>query len=192
MNFRQIKAIEAENKKRILQVNPDVPDRSGIYFLLREDSGFKYAYIGQAKNLLTRLAQHLSGYQHIDLSLKKYGLFSQKNPAGYHIHFLEFDEADLDFYEKKYIKQYAAAGYQLKNATAGGQGTGKHGLDNSRPRKGYAQGVENGYLKARKEVAHLFDLHLNYSTKKEPPTKNQEKALQKFKDFLNIENEKGE
>ena len=63
-------AIEAKNKKRILEINPHVDDGSGIYFLTRMDEdGIRYAYIGQAKHLLTRLAQHLSGYQHIDLSL---------------------------------------------------------------------------------------------------------------------------
>lgn len=71
-NYRKAMAIEAKNKKRILAVNPKVDDNSGIYFLIRMDEdGILYAYIGQAKHLLTRLAQHLSGYQHIDLSLKK-------------------------------------------------------------------------------------------------------------------------
>ena len=46
VDMRKIKAIEAENKKRILAVCPDCPDRSGIYFLLRNEDGFKYAYIG--------------------------------------------------------------------------------------------------------------------------------------------------
>lgn len=31
-NFRRAKAIEAKNKKRILEVNPHVDDGSGIYF----------------------------------------------------------------------------------------------------------------------------------------------------------------
>lgn len=35
-----------------------------------DENGFRYAYIGQAVHILTRLAQHLVGYQHIDLSLK--------------------------------------------------------------------------------------------------------------------------
>lgn len=74
MNYRQIKAIEQKNKKRILAVNPETDEGSGIYFLTRTDeNGIRYAYIGQAKHLLTRLSQHLSGYQHIDLSLKNMG-----------------------------------------------------------------------------------------------------------------------
>lgn len=83
MNFRQIKAIEKANKERILKVCPSVPESSGIYILTREEAGFRYAYVGQAKHLLTRLAQHLSGYQHIDLSIKKHGLWSENNPSGW-------------------------------------------------------------------------------------------------------------
>ena len=72
-NYKQIKAKERQNKERILRTNPYVDEKSGIYFLTREDeNGFKFAYIGQAKRLLSRLAEHLSGYQHIDLSLKKH------------------------------------------------------------------------------------------------------------------------
>jgi hypothetical protein len=34
-------------------------------------------------------------------------------------------------------------------------------------------------------VAHLFEKHLEYTTKNNPPTKNQQKAVEKFEDFLN-------
>jgi hypothetical protein len=47
-NIARAKAIEQENKKRLLKLNPKLNDRSGIYFLLREDeNGFKYAYVGR-------------------------------------------------------------------------------------------------------------------------------------------------
>ena len=73
---------EAENKARILKDYPWFKDESGIYAFVRIDhAGIKHAYVGQAKKVLTRLAQHLAGYdQHIDLSLKKNGLYSPKNP----------------------------------------------------------------------------------------------------------------
>lgn len=187
--MRQIKAIEVTNKKRILSVNPNVPERSGIYFLLREEDGFRYAYIGQAKKLLTRLAQHLSGYQRIDLSIKKHGLYDEKlRPNGYTVNFLEFPESDLDAKEQYYIQKYGANGYQLRNETSGSQGKGKKSLDGGKPTKGYLQGLEKGYTNARKDVAHLFDLHLTFGTKKTPPTVNQQKAAQKFADFLDFEN----
>lgn len=188
MNFKQIKAIEQANKMRILSVNPEVPERSGIYFLLREENGFRYGYIGQAKHLLTRLAQHLKGYQHIDLSLKKHGLYSEENQTGYKVHFLEFPESELNEQEQKYIKMYADKGFQMRNATSGSQGEGKKALDNQKATKGYLQGLANGYLNARKDIAHLFKLHLDYTTKRQPPTVNQQKALQKFADFLDWEN----
>ncbi len=189
MNYKQIYAIKKANEERILKICPNCPEKSGIYFLLREENGFKYAYIGQARRILTRLAQHLSGYQHIDLSIKKHGLWSEKNLTGYKVHFLEFAENQLDEMEQKYIKQYANAGYQMRNATSGSQGVGKKGLDNARPTRTYYDGLSQGYKNAQKEVAHLFDLHLDYNTKKQPPTKLQEKALQKFKSFLEGENE---
>ena len=36
-NYRKIYAIEKKNKDRLLKVNPKLNDKSGIYFLLRED-----------------------------------------------------------------------------------------------------------------------------------------------------------
>ena len=190
MNYKQIYAIKKANEERILKVCPNCPNTSGIYFLLREEDGFKYAYIGQAVRLRERLGSHLSGYQHIDLSIKKHGLYSKENPTGYRIHCLPMPKEMLDEQEQKYIKQYANAGYQMRNATSGSQGVGKKGLDNARPTRTYYDGLAQGYKNAQKEVSHLFDLHLDYTTKKQPPTKLQEKALQKFKDFLEGENDK--
>ena len=61
-SIRQAKAIEQNNKKRLLEVNPKLDEESGIYFLTRiDENGFKDAYIGQAVHILTRLAQHLVG-----------------------------------------------------------------------------------------------------------------------------------
>ena len=189
MNYKQIYAIKKANEERILKVCPNCPNTSGIYFLLREENGFKYAYVGQAVRLRERLASHLSGYQHIDISIKKHGLWSEENPAGYKVHFLEFDESLLDEMEQKYIKQYANAGYQMRNSTSGSQGAGKKGLDNQKQPRTYYEGLNNGYERARKEIAHLFDLHLDYTTKNKPPNKLQEKAILKFKDFLDGKNE---
>ena len=58
-------------------------------------------------------------------------------------------------------------------------------MDNQKPPKGYYDGKKQGYLDARKYVANLFEKHLQYSVKSEKPNKNQEKALEKFKEFLN-------
>ena len=183
--MRRIKAIERANKERILKVRPDVPDSSGIYILTREENGFKFAYVGQAKKLLTRLAGHLKGYQHIDLSLKKHGLWSEDNPTGWKINWHPCDEDKLDSAEQKIILKYANLGYQMRNKTSGSQGEGKRDIADE-PTKGYLEGLHNGYKKAQKEMAHLFKLHLVCGTKKEPPTKLQVNAMRKFEKFIGV------
>ncbi len=186
-NFRQIKAIEQKNKQRLLEVNPELDDKSGIYFLTREDeNGFRYAYVGQAMHILTRLAQHLVGYQHIDLSLKKHGLYSKENPYGYEVDFIYYPEFQLDKEEQYWIKKCADKGYQLRNKTSGSQGEGKTQIADYRPHKGYYDGLKRGYKNASKEISHLFYLHLDYKPKSDKPNKNQEKAVKKFEDFLNF------
>lgn len=187
VNYRQLKAIEKKNKERILAISPNTPETSGIYAFIRQENGFKFAYIGQAKHLLTRLAQHLSGYQHIDLSLKKHGLYSKDNPCGWAVHWLEAPESDLDRLEQKYIKLYANEGYQLRNKTSGSQGKGKQGIDDNRPARGYHDGLRQGYKNAQKYAANLFEKHLKYAPKSDKPNKNQDKAMEKFKEFLKWE-----
>jgi hypothetical protein len=184
VNYKQIWAIKKANKERILKICPNCPETSGIYFLLREEDGFKFAYIGQSVNILQRLADHLQGYQYIDLSIKRHGLWSEGNPTGYKVHFLEFPKDLLDEKEQKYIRQYANAGYQLRNLTSGSQGQGKKGFENARQPKTYTEGVVQGEKNMAKQIKHLFDLHLDFAPKKNPPTVNQQKALQKLQDIF--------
>lgn len=184
MKYRQIKAIEKVNKGRILKVCPDATEEPGIYVFYREEHKLKFAYVGQAKHLLTRLSQHLSGYQHIDLSIKKHGLYSEDNPCGYKISFVTCHQTELDKKEQEYIVKVANLGYQLRNKTSGSQGKGKVGINDNKPSKGYYDGLKQGYLNAQKFVANLFEKHLQYSKKSEKPNKLQEKAVQKFEDFL--------
>ncbi len=182
--IRKAKAIEQANKQKWVKHFGEIPDTSGIYILTREENGFKFAYIGQAKHILTRLAQHLKGYQHIDLSLKKHGLISQLNPNGYDMAFVRCEEKNLDEQEKYFIKEYANMGYQLRNKTSGGQDSGKKDIAENIT-KGYLQGLHNGYEKARKEIAKLFEKNLTFDINGKP-TVNKQKAWQKFKDFLEI------
>ena len=185
-NLRKAKAIEAKNKKRLLAIDPYLDEGSGIYFLVRKDeNGIKYAYIGQAKHLLTRIAQHLSGYQHIDLSLKKHGLYSSENIYGWKIGFLHFQISELDFMEKKFIQMYSNNGYQLRNKTAGGQGEGKTQIDDYRPAKGYRDGIAQGRKNLAKELTNIIDKHLCISIKEEKKNnKVSIKAFEKFNDLL--------
>ena len=185
--LRQIKAIEKKNKEKILKVNPNLNEQSGIYFLTREEDGFKYAYIGQALHILTRLAQHLVGYQHIDLSLKKHGLYSNDNINGWKIDFTNYDKAELDEQEQYWIKEYANQGYQLRNKTSGSQGKGKAKIDDYKPAKGYRDGLEQGRKNLAKELKHIIDTHLVVELKDEKKNnKVSQKALEKFYELLEI------
>lgn len=190
MNCRQIYARKAECEKRIKEVCPQATHESGIYCFTRVDEdGFKFAYVGLAtRSLLTRLGEHLVGYQHIDLSIKKHGLYSADNPYGYKVDILcKCPAEECNEKEQYYIKKAADAGYQLRNHNSGSQGKGRRTFDNAKPSKTYREGLAMGYLNARREVAHWFSLHLNVSMKK--PTKNAEKALAKFQEFINLEDE---
>ena len=182
MNFAQIKAIEAKNKQRILKVCPQADENSGIYIFSREENGFKYAYVGQAIHLLTRLASHLNGYQHIDLSIKKHGLYSADNPTGYRLNIFHRDIEELDEEERRYILEVADAGYQLRNKTAGGQDEGKFGIADNKPTKGYRDGLKQGYKNAQKEIAGLFEHQLSVVYDKDK--KLAERAYNKFNDFI--------
>ncbi len=183
MDFRQIKAIESANKKKLISLFGDIPNESGIYILTRQENGFKYAYIGQAKRILTRLAEHLKGYQHIDLSIRKHGLLSKENPTGWDVNFIRCELSQLDKREQYFIKQYANSGWQLRNKTAGGQSEGKFEIAETREKKGYRDGLEQGYKNAKRDVSKWFKKSLTCEINGKP-NKNKEKAFQKFKEFI--------
>lgn len=197
-NFRKAKAIEYKNKKRLLEVNPKLNEKPGIYFLLRVDeNGFKYAYIGQARtSILQRLASHLVGFnQHIDLSLRKHKLYSKDNPYGWRVEFLNFSESQLDDKEKEYIKKYADAGYQLRNVSVGGQGENRDAgtIGERKSAKGYYDGLAQGRLNLARELKGIIDKHLVVSLKPEKQNnKISQKALEKFNGLLEIEEVEGE
>lgn len=188
-NIRRAKAIEANNKKRLLSVNPELDENSGIYFLTRTDeTGFRYAYIGQAKHLLTRLAQHLVGYQHIDLSIKKHGLFnSDNNCYGWKIGFLHYPESELDKWEQHYIKAYADYGYQLRNKTGGSQGKGKTQIDDYRPVRGYRDGIQRGKINLARELSSIAEKHLKIEVREDK--KNNKVSQKQFAKFMELMNE---
>lgn len=190
-NFKRVKAIEQQNKKRLLAINPYLDERSGIYVLTREDEdGIRYAYIGQAKHILTRLAQHLVGYQHIDLSLKKHGLYSSENIYGWKIEFTNYPLNDLDAVEQYYIRQYANDGYQLRNKTSGSQGEGKRQIDEYRPHKGYRDGLEQGRKNLARELSNIIEKHLSISLKEDKKNnKVSIRALEKFNSLLTEDTE---
>lgn len=193
-NIKQVKVIENSWRNKLLKLNPKLNDNSGIYFWTRiDEQGIKHAYVGQAKHILQRNIQHMMQFQRVDLSIKRHKLYDEnENPYGYHLNFICFPESELNEKERYYITLYAKEGYQMKNIDTGG-GKGKQELNDRKPSKGYRDGIEQGKKNASKEISHLFDLHLTVSTRNDPPTKNQEKALEKFNDFLGYhKNNKGE
>lgn len=191
-NIRQAKAIESKNRKRLLEVNPSLTDESGIYFLTRVDeNGFKYAYIGQAVHILQRLAQHLVGYQHIDLSLKRHNLYSIENPYGWKIGFMHFPVSQLDEKEQYYIKMYADNGYQLRNKTSGSQGEGKAQIDEYRPQKGYRDGIRQGKINLARELSSIAEKHLRIELREDKQgNKVSQKQLEKFYELINVDSYK--
>lgn len=188
-NVAKAKAIEKSNKERLLKVNPKLTEESGIYFLTREDeNGIKYSYVGQAVHIITRLAQHLVGYQHIDLSMKSHGLYSTENPYGWKINFINCSESQLDELESKYILLYIKNGYQSRNKKLGGQCSGNDKIDEYKPAKGYRDGIKQGKKDLARDLKHIIDTHLVISLKK--TTKISERALDKFNGLLDENNYK--
>ena len=199
MNYQNIaraKAIEQENKKRLLKLNPKLNDESGIYFLLREDeNGFKYAYIGQAVHTISRLASHLVGYeQHIDLSLRKHKQYDkEKNPYGWRVEFLNFPESQLDEKEKYYIKLYADKGYQLRNVSLGGQGENRASgsIGERKAPKGYMQGKKKKKKVLARELSHIIEKHLVVTIREDKQgNKVSQKQLDKFMELINADSYK--
>ena len=194
MNYkklRQAKAIEATNRKRLLKINPKLDDGSGIYFLTRTDENeIPYFYIGQAVHIIQRMCSHLTGYQHIDLSIKKRGFYSKENPNGWKINFIHYPVEQLDKMEQYWILEYTKKGYQCRyNKTSGSQEGGKEKINEFRPAKGYRDGIQQGKITLARELKHIIDIHLNVSIRPEKANnKVSIKALEKFNDLLNEEN----
>lgn len=191
-DIRKAKAIEHKNKKRLLEVNPKLDDGSGIYFLTRiDEDGINYFYVGQALHILQRLSSHLVNFQHIDLSLKKRGFYSNDNPYGWKVNFIHYPKSELDKWEQYWILEYTKKGYQCRyNKTAGGQGDGKEKINEFRPSKGYRDGLAQGYKNAVKEIRNIIDKHLIVTLKPDKSNnKVSQKAFEKFNEIMDYKTE---
>ncbi len=189
-NIAKVKAIERKNEQKLLSVNPKLDNGSGIYFLTRIDSetGIKFSYVGQAVKIKQRMLSHMTGYQHIDLSIRKHGLFSEDNPDGWNINFMHFPISELDEKERYYITLYAKNGYQSRNKDTGG-GAGKQELGERKPPKGYREGVQFGKKTLARELKSIMDKHLTVRLKEEKQgNKVSEKQLEKFNRLLDENN----
>ena len=182
-NIARAKAIQRQNIQRLKKLNPELDNKSGIYFLTRNEPQI---YIGQARHLDERLASHLSGYeQHIDRLLKAHGLYSENNPYGYKVNFLHYPESKLDEMEQYYIQLYAEKGWSLKNKTAGSQGVGKVKIAEFKPAKGYRDGISQGRKTMAREISHIIDTHLTVQIRDgKQHNKVSQRAFEKFKRLL--------
>lgn len=188
MDIRQRKAIEKQNKKRLLAVNPKLDDESGIYFLTRTDEdNISYFYIGQALHITQRLCSHLVGFQHIDISLKKRGLYSADNPYGWKVNFMHYPKDELDKWEQYWILEYTKRGYQCRyNKTGGGQGEGKEKINEFRPSKGYRDGIQQGKINLARELSSIAEKHLKIEIREDKKgNKVSQKQFEKFKELMN-------
>jgi len=200
-------------KKRLLKLYPNLPDRTGIYILTRTDeNGMRFGYIGQTKakgGILGRMAEHLLGYQHIDLSLRKHKFIGEAE-YGYDLDWFECLESELDAYEQEYILKYANMGYQLRNKNSGGN-KGKVGFEDDKPRKTYHDGLKQGYQNCLKDIKEYFDKYLEFRIKRsqealrKPKNKAEKRGdygilfkeiyIKKYSEFKNLlegENDDGE
>lgn len=188
-NIAQIKAIEKKNRERLLKVNPNLNDSSGIYFLTRTDENdISYFYIGQAVNIIQRMCGHLTGYQHIDLSIKKRGFYSEETPYGWKLNFINYPKSDLDEMEQYWILEYTKKGYQCRyNKTAGGQGEGKEKINEFKPSRGYRDGLKQGEKNLARELSSIAEKHLKIEIREDKKNnKISQRQYEKFIDLLKV------
>ena len=181
MNYAQIKAIEKKNKERILKVCPEATEDSGIYIFTRD---VRHCYIGQAKNLLARLANHLSNYDRIDLSIKAHGLYSEDNPTGWKIQIKDCEVSKLDEMEIELIERALQNdGVLLYNKQSGGQGKGKTKIADYKPAKGYRDGLKQGRTNTIRELKKLFErLSVSYDKKSKIAERYYNKLMELIKE----------
>ena len=164
-------------------------NQSGIYFYTRTDEyGINYFYIGQSVDCLDRNISHLTGYQHIDLSIKKRGFYSSKNPYGWKLNVIYYPKSELDKWEQYWILEYTKRGYQCRyNKTGGGQGEGKEKINEFRPAKGYRDGLLQGKRVLARELSYIAEKHLKIEIREDK--KNNKVSQKQFEKFMELMNE---
>lgn len=189
MNYKQLYAIKRDLEKKVQAHNSEITHDSGIYAFERT---VNYVYVGQSKDLLNRTVSHLQGYeQHIDISLKMHGLYSEVNPDGWRIKILDkCDFNDLDDAERWWIEWYNSNPlYNVLNITDGGQGKGKSDIGQRKAVKGYQDGKKAGRDKILKEINERLlkgDIRLVI----DKPNKTKEKHLAKLIEILGVNYDK--
>ena len=187
-NYRKIYAMKAEREGRIKKICPSIPNTSGIYAFYRTDeAGIRRAYVGQAVNLCERCASHLAEYDHIALSLKKHGFYSEDNSYGWKLAFKTCPKSDLDEREVVTIKSFADDGFQMYNITAGSQSAGKLVTGQYKPPKTYRQGIQAGKKSLARELSSIAEKHLKIEIREDK--KNNKVSQKLFEKFMELMNE---
>jgi hypothetical protein len=191
-NYKNIYAMKAEREKRIKKICPNIPYESGIYVFYRTDeANIRRAYCGQAVSLCERCAAHLAEYDHIALSLKKHGFYSEDNPYGWKLMFKTCPKDELDEKEVLSIKHFADNGYQMYNITSGSQSKGKLVTGQYKSPKTYRQGIQAGKLTLARELTDIIGKHLTVTIREDKKfNKVSIKALEKFNALIDEENYK--
>ena len=186
MDYKKIYAEKANREKIIANVCPGIPKTRGIYIFHRiDEAGIRRAYCGQAVNLLERCASHLAEYDHIALSLKKHGFYSEEKPHGWKLACKTCPKEELDEKEVGTIKNLADDGFQMYNVTAGGQSKGKLVTGQYKQPKTYTQGVQQGRKALARELKDIADKHLTIELKAEKTeNKTSQRMFEKFMEML--------
>ena len=96
---------------------------------------------------------------------------------------------ELNEREGATIKQFADAGFQMYNVTAGSQGAGKKVTGDYKPPKTYRQGIQAGKKTLARELSSIISKHLTVRIKEEKQgNKVSEKQLEKFNRLLDENN----
>lgn len=152
-----------------------------------DEAGIRRAYCGQAVSLCERCASHLAEYDHIALSLKKHGFYSEKNPYGWKLAFKTCPKSELDEKEVATIKSFADDGFQMYNVTAGSQSVGKLVTGQYKQPKTYSQGIQQGKKVLARELSSIAEKHLKIEIREDKKNnKISQRQYEKFMDLLKV------
>lgn len=161
--------------------------KSGIYLWERYNEEDKYCwYVGQAKNILRRTAQHIvDGQSHLDKSIKAHGLTNDQvlNPKKWSIGILQLCEpSDLDVQEQYFIAKWKRNNPNgiMYNVESGGT-TGKTIIGEKKQRRDVKWRAE-ARTKVLAEYREYFDLEPKDSAFKKNGYNELKAEPQKLKD----------
>ena len=168
--------------------------QSGIYLWERTNEDGVYCwYIGKAKNLLRRTAQHIvDGQSHLDKSIKAHGFLGGKEgDLGWSVRLLQVcDEEYLDEYERTWINVWQQGHRDSKtyNIESGGT-TGKTIIGEKKQRRDVKWRAE-ARAKVIAEYREYFDIVAKDNAYKRNTYLNELKAEPKMlkEEFYSVKN----